>query len=765
MPSFIQNVNELAAKLSIIDNADIIIDALPVITDNLDSLVTVADNMADVNTVASKSVELTNVVGALPSIESVISNIENVNVVATNMPNVMVVGTNIDSVKTVADNIGSLSNAIKGEYLVRDLPVVANIGDLGVDVNSGTVYEYKESGWVVIAENSADSVNEIDTTAIVTIVDTLPMTGQTGEMFFNMADGFYYAYINGEMKQFNTPVPEYAGIGVVATTVGLIGAVGDIVYDSTTKKLMEYNGSSWIEVVQPIGAVAEIGDGTITEIKLAAGITVIKNVSVLPTVDMSVGDVVYLTIDGKLYRYTASGWTASVPTQDLTGTITSIQITDGAISTPKLAAGAVTATTISANAITSDKIASNAIIAGKISAGVIGATEIASNAITSTKIAAGSISADKMLANSIAAINIQSGAITSDKLTANSVYAGAIQAGAITSTKLAADSVQATHILAGSITAAKIQAYSIDATKLSVDALIGKRIQFDSTSAASTYSVSDSVFGIQTTAYSFINTNKVYGICSVKTNSGNGSALYGLCSNTGQTGAAVVGLQQSSQTMSWAGYFYHQYWTAITATTDNASGQWGLWTGDKVWASGGYSPFTGSHIVYSKVSNLKIGQVVSSEDAWVVDIDNSLIHVVLSNRLDKRVIGVISNISNDILHNLEVMKQLNNFEKNEEGAKVRTSFKNEFQPYIDFMKNNGYKEIEINSVGEGSILVSNINGNIDNGDYLTSDGTGYTMKQDDDLLHSYTVAKALESVDWSKESSVTKMIACTYHCG
>jgi len=42
------------------------------------------------------------------------------------------------------------------------------------------------------------------------------------------------------------------------------------------------------------------------------------------------------------------------------------------------------------------------------------------------------------------------------------------------------------------------------------------------------------------------------------------------------------------------------------------------------------------------------------------------------------------------------------------------------------------------------------------------------MKQDDDLLHNYTVAKAREDVTWTEEeiaNNVVKMIACTYHCG
>ena len=66
--------------------------------------------------------------------------------------------------------------------------------------------------------------------------------------------------------------------------------------------------------------------------------------------------------------------------------------------------------------------------------------------------------------------------------------------------------------------------------------------------------------------------------------------------------------------------------------------------------------------------------------------------------------------------------------------------------------------------GDGQILVTTEGGNIEAGDYLTtSNREGQAMKQDDDLLHGYTVAKALESVDWEKEGKESKLIACTYH--
>ena len=54
-------------------------------------------------------------------------------------------------------------------------------------------------------------------------------------------------------------------------------------------------------------------------------------------------------------------------------------------------------------------------------------------------------------------------------------------------------------------------------------------------------------------------------------------------------------------------------------------------------------------------------------------------------------------------------------------------------------ENDGYA---INSVGEGGIWISNKNGILEGGDYISSSSVaGYGMKQDDDILHNYTVAK------------------------
>ena len=96
----------------------------------------------------------------------------------------------------------------------------------------------------------------------------------------------------------------------------------------------------------------------------------------------------------------------------------------------------------------------------------------------------------------------------------------------------------------------------------------------------------------------------------------------------------------------------------------------------------------------------------------------------------------------------------------------------------DNRRNNSRNErLIVNSLGEGGIWVCNSNGNIENGDYITSSNyLGYGEKQDDDLLHNYTVAKATMDCDFTLDSPLYNcielnddikiaFIACTYHCG
>ena len=155
--------------------------------------------------------------------------------------------------------------------------------------------------------------------------------------------------------------------------------------------------------------------------------------------------------------------------------------------------------------------------------------------------------------------------------------------------------------------------------------------------------------------------------------------------------------------------------------------------GDGDVTANSYSPFTGSHICYMDIQNTLIksdtknidslstqqGLIVSSTGRVPnIRLNNSFPYVKLTDTpYDKCVYGVLSRIYNHMDGRVEDEKR---------------------------------RELLVNSVGEGGIWVCNINGSLKNGDYITSSSIpGYGMKQDDGLLHNYTVAKITMDCDFT----------------
>ena len=181
--------------------------------------------------------------------------------------------------------------------------------------------------------------------------------------------------------------------------------------------------------------------------------------------------------------------------------------------------------------------------------------------------------------------------------------------------------------------------------------------------------------------------------------------------------------------------------------------------------------FTGQHrsISYESLyAKENIGHIVVSSGGYknfegLIDkpnINESLPVVELSKgRNDKRVFGVISD-SEDSNLDTRIYSV---------GAFVSC-----------FDKKEDDNRLIINSLGEGAIWVCNINGDLENGDYITScEAPGLGMKQDDDLLHNYTVAKITQDCDFDLDSNnydcvefefdgqiyKKAFVGCTYHCG
>lgn len=134
-----------------------------------------------------------------------------------------------------------------------------------------------------------------------------------------------------------------------------------------------------------------IQDGALTKQKFVTGITPVEIVSSLPATGNYAGRMVFLTTNGKLYRHTGSpsgsaGFTAAVPSTDISGTITGTQIANNAISTPHLAANSVTSNAMAANSVTT-----NALVAGAVSAAKMSVSELSAITANLGEVNAGTI--------------------------------------------------------------------------------------------------------------------------------------------------------------------------------------------------------------------------------------------------------------------------------------------------------------------------------------------------------------------------------------
>ena len=165
--------------------------------------------------------------------------------------------------------------------------------------------------------------------------------------------------------------------------------------------------------------------------------------------------------------------------------------------------------------------------------------------------------------------------------------------------------------------------------------------------------------------------------------------------------------------------------------------------------------FTGQHrtfikdVPFSRAGDLE-GLIVSSDQnkyikmsggieagSNAITTNESLPVVSLSNvATDKKCFGVISA---------------------SEDPKQRTDAYGIFKSF--YPKEKGDTRVYINSVGEGAIWVSNIGGSLESGDYITtSNVTGYGQKQDDDILHNYTVAKITMDCDFNPATQPVQQI-------
>jgi hypothetical protein len=236
----------------------------------------------------------------------------------------------------------------------------------------------------------------------------------------------------------------------------------------------------------------------------------------------------------------------------------------------------------------------------------------------------------------------------------------------------------------------------------------------------------------------------------VYANGGNGADKYALRVMNSNTGTSADAIKAEVGVNANAGNYV---WFLACHT---ASGRMGTIRGDDAGGIEISNAFTGYHpTVIAKSDNPEPGMITESTGAaWAKNgISTGIPKVtVTTSSVSKKVYGVVSE--------MYIGEQ-------------------EILGYEGYVKTWGLESseyhIKVNSVGEGRVLVTNINGEILNGDYITSsDIPGIGQKQNDDILRSSTVAKCVEDIDWdSITDSIDHngtaykkaLVCCTYTCG
>ena len=244
---------------------------------------------------------------------------------------------------------------------------------------------------------------------------------------------------------------------------------------------------------------------------------------------------------------------------------------------------------------------------------------------------------------------------------------------------------------------------------------------------------SGSVYGLQAHADASSGTVGssfgVYGTASDATTN-IGGAFY--ATNTGGTDSRAVYGVASGATTNYGGMFIATSGTGTRYGVHSAGATYDFYAAG---VGTNYGPFTGGHEVIldpSIADSVKKGMVVSVTgetkrrvENGSVDISSTLPTVTLASKpQDKAVFG---------------------------------AFVQEYSIPGDHWYNSSDERFgTVNALGEGRVFTTNINGEVGVGDYLTtSEIPGYGMRQDDDLLHSYTLAKVTETPDWD---SITDFI-------
>lgn len=368
--------------------------------------------------------------------------------------------------------------------------------------------------------------------------------------------------------------------------------------------------------------------------------------------------------------------------------------------------------------------------------------------------------ADKTSLNTAAAIAGQGGFATLSQITAANV-----------STYIASAAIGAAYI--GSLNADVINAGTITGRTLRT-AASGQRVEISSSlnNLAAYNSSGTAIATIGGSTGGLVYVVSTVTLPAVYATGTNATAIYGAGTTVGGvfgTATSGDGVTGSSST-SGIGVYGVATNSSVSSTNhgvrgknnrNSASGLVGAANGFDFYAEGpgtNYGPFTGTHEALTLIADtFTVGDIVI--DTAVIrrnGISSTIAQVTNSQTANqKAALGVVCAAPKPLTSSQPAVYII--------GYDEETN-RNIMSPDYD-IDCLSYNIIAINALGEGQINVCGEGGDIAAGDLIvTSSVAGKGMRQADDIVRSYTVAKAREAVTFSSPTE-QKQVACIYLCG
>lgn len=243
------------------------------------------------------------------------------------------------------------------------------------------------------------------------------------------------------------------------------------------------------------------------------------------------------------------------------------------------------------------------------------------------------------------------------------------------------------------------------------------------------------------------------GVYGTATGGGNANGVLG---TSGGTGVGVAAQGSSNSTLNHA--FRGRQITRFSAGLVGAANGYSFYAEE----GSGYGPFTGAHdglLRNELLASLVIGDIVV--DKRVITrrgVSDVLTEVEPSSTACERgAVGVYCNVQGPVSQ-CEPAAMIRGDTVDETGARTRVC-----RTRSECAETHTL--ITMNSVGEGQINVCGEGGDIAIGDLIVcSSMPGKGMRQADDLVRSYTVAKARETINFDGPGDL-RLVACIYLCG